>query len=51
MALTKDFEPVRAALLHRVSLPSLESALTELISEETGLDIGSSHKTNSWDWT
>ena len=40
MALTQDFEPVRAALLHRVPLPSLESALTELISEETRLEIG-----------
>ncbi|WOH02105.1 hypothetical protein DCAR_0521493 [Daucus carota subsp. sativus] len=40
MALTQDFEPVRAALLHRVPLPSLESAVAELISEETRLDIG-----------
>ncbi|WOH12602.1 hypothetical protein DCAR_0832108 [Daucus carota subsp. sativus] len=40
MALTQDFEPVRAALLHRVPLPSLESSVTELISEETRLGIG-----------
>nr|XP_017242655.1 PREDICTED: uncharacterized protein LOC108214919 isoform X3 [Daucus carota subsp. sativus] len=40
MALTPDFEPVRAALLHRVPLPSLEGAIAELISEETRLGIG-----------
>nr|XP_017251186.1 PREDICTED: uncharacterized protein LOC108221814 [Daucus carota subsp. sativus] len=40
MALTQDFEPVRAALLHRVPLPSLESSVAELISEETRLGLG-----------
>ena len=40
MALTPDFEPVRAALLHRVPLPSLEGTVAELISEETRLGIG-----------
>ncbi|WOH05162.1 hypothetical protein DCAR_0624576 [Daucus carota subsp. sativus] len=40
MALTQDYEPVRAALLHRVPLPSLESSVAELISEETRLGLG-----------
>ncbi|KAJ4958006.1 hypothetical protein NE237_025117 [Protea cynaroides] len=34
------FEPVRAFLLHRVPLPSLENAIAELISEETRPGIG-----------
>ncbi|KAJ4968314.1 hypothetical protein NE237_015015 [Protea cynaroides] len=32
--------PVRASLLHRVPLPSLEKAIAKLISEETRLGIG-----------
>ena len=39
MALHKNFEPVRASLLHRVPLPTLEQATSELISEETRLGI------------
>ncbi|XP_028054440.1 pectinesterase-like [Camellia sinensis] len=35
MALTSDFEPVRASLLHRTPLPTLEQAISELLSEET----------------
>lgn len=37
MALTTDFEPVRASLLHRSPLPTLEQAISELPSEETRL--------------
>ncbi|KAH7866524.1 hypothetical protein Vadar_021523 [Vaccinium darrowii] len=37
MALTPDFEPVRASLLHRSPLPTLEQAISELLSEETRL--------------
>ena len=40
MTLNQDFEPVRAALLHRIPLPSLEGAVAELIYEETRLGIG-----------
>ena len=39
MAFHKNFEPVRASLLHRVPLPTLEQATSELISEETRLGI------------
>ncbi|GAV58365.1 hypothetical protein CFOL_v3_01899, partial [Cephalotus follicularis] len=35
MALRDDFEPTHASILNRQSLPSLETALSELISEET----------------
>ena len=35
MALTSDFEPVRASLLHRKPLPTLQQAISELISKET----------------
>ncbi|GAV56568.1 hypothetical protein CFOL_v3_00110 [Cephalotus follicularis] len=35
MALRDDFEPTRASILNRQPLPSLEVALSELISEET----------------
>ena len=38
MALTDQFEPVRASLLHRRPLPTLEHAIAELISEETRLN-------------
>lgn len=37
MALTTDFEPVRASLLHRTPLPTLDQAISELLSEETRL--------------
>ncbi|XP_028067417.1 receptor-like protein 15 [Camellia sinensis] len=35
MALTPRFEPVRASLLRRTPLPTLEQAVSELLSEET----------------
>jgi hypothetical protein len=35
MALRADFESTRASLLHRNPLPTLEAAVTELMSEET----------------
>ncbi|KAJ9558092.1 hypothetical protein OSB04_012706 [Centaurea solstitialis] len=35
MGLTDNFENVRASLLHRHPLPTLEDAITELLSEET----------------
>ncbi|GAV72882.1 hypothetical protein CFOL_v3_16370 [Cephalotus follicularis] len=35
MALRDDFEPTRASIMNRQPLPSLETALSELISEET----------------
>lgn len=39
MALTPEYEPVRGSILHRGSLPSLESTVSELLSEETRLSI------------
>nr|XP_025662089.1 uncharacterized protein LOC112757747 [Arachis hypogaea] len=39
MALTDDYEPVRASLLHQNSLPSLEDALPRLNSKETRLGL------------
>ncbi|CAI0550535.1 unnamed protein product [Linum tenue] len=39
MDLHSDFEAVRASLLHRSPLPTLESAISELISEETRLGM------------
>ncbi|GMP89077.1 hypothetical protein CsSME_00040798 [Camellia sinensis var. sinensis] len=39
MALTLVFELVRASLLHRDPLPTLEQVVTELLSEETRLGI------------
>ncbi|XP_072064209.1 uncharacterized protein [Arachis hypogaea] len=39
MALTDDYEPVRASLLHQNPLPSLEDALPRLKSEETRLGL------------
>lgn len=38
MALTDQFEPVRASLLHCQPLPTLEHAIAELISEEIRLN-------------
>ncbi|GAV87069.1 hypothetical protein CFOL_v3_30496, partial [Cephalotus follicularis] len=35
IALRDDFEPIRASILNRQPLPSLETALLELISKET----------------
>uniref|UniRef100_A0A2N9HVC5 CCHC-type domain-containing protein n=1 Tax=Fagus sylvatica TaxID=28930 RepID=A0A2N9HVC5_FAGSY len=37
MALTSEFEPVRAALLQQVPLPTLEFAMSQLLSHETRL--------------
>ncbi|MED6118295.1 hypothetical protein PIB30_001527 [Stylosanthes scabra] len=39
MALTDDYEPVRASLLHLNPLPSLEDALPRLKSEENRLGL------------
>ncbi|XP_015932591.1 uncharacterized protein LOC107458892 [Arachis duranensis] len=39
MALTDDYEPVRASLLHQNPLPSLEDALPRLKFEETRLGL------------
>nr|XP_025702499.1 uncharacterized protein LOC112803201 [Arachis hypogaea] len=39
MALTDDYEPVRASLLHQNPLPSLKDALPRLKSEETRLGL------------
>lgn len=39
MALTDDYEPVRASLLHQEPLPTLEDALPRLQSEETRLGL------------
>ncbi|MED6153118.1 hypothetical protein PIB30_098478 [Stylosanthes scabra] len=39
MALTDDYEPVRASLLHQNPLPSLEDALPRLKSKETRLGL------------
>lgn len=35
MALRDEFEHIKAFILHRKPLPSIEAALTELITEET----------------
>ncbi|XP_028115862.1 uncharacterized protein LOC114313654 [Camellia sinensis] len=37
MALTPSFEPVRTSSLHRLPLPTLEQAISELLSEDTRL--------------
>lgn len=34
MALSHDYEPIRGSILHRGSLPTLEGAMSELLSEE-----------------
>ncbi|GKV28694.1 hypothetical protein SLEP1_g37711 [Rubroshorea leprosula] len=39
MALTDDFEPCRASLLHQPPLPTLDSALSRLLSDETHLGL------------
>ncbi|KAH7845757.1 hypothetical protein Vadar_005655 [Vaccinium darrowii] len=44
MALTSDFEPVRASFLHRNPLPTLEQAISELLSEETRLGTTKSQR-------
>ncbi|MED6197110.1 hypothetical protein PIB30_118152 [Stylosanthes scabra] len=46
MALTDDYEPVRASLLHQNPLPSLEDALPRLKSEETRLCLTRSKSEN-----
>ncbi|KAA8535906.1 hypothetical protein F0562_028384 [Nyssa sinensis] len=47
MALTTDYELVRASFLHRNPLPTLDIAVAELISEETRLDTKkSSHRSD-----
>ena len=39
MAFHKNFEPVRASLLYRMPLPTLEQATSELLSEKIRLGI------------
>ncbi|GFZ03607.1 hypothetical protein Acr_16g0002310 [Actinidia rufa] len=39
MGLSDIYEPVRASLLHRNPLPTLEQAISELLSEETRLGL------------
>ena len=39
MGLTDAYEPVRASLLHRSPLPTLDQAISELLSEETRLGL------------
>ncbi|GFS31554.1 hypothetical protein Acr_00g0018070 [Actinidia rufa] len=39
MGLSDVYEPVRASLLHRIPLPTLEQAISELLSEETRLGL------------
>jgi len=43
MALTHDYEPVRALILQRGFLPTLEGVVSELLSEETRLSILKDH--------
>ncbi|KAF7153584.1 hypothetical protein RHSIM_Rhsim01G0194900 [Rhododendron simsii] len=47
MALTTDFEPARASLLHRNPLPTLDQAISELLSEETRLGTLKSQRLDS----
>ncbi|GFS46314.1 hypothetical protein Acr_00g0101430 [Actinidia rufa] len=39
MGLSDIYEPVRASLLHRIPLSTLEQAISELLSEETSLGL------------
>ncbi|PSS07479.1 ATP-dependent RNA helicase [Actinidia chinensis var. chinensis] len=39
MGLSDIYEPVRASLLHRIPLPTLEQAISELLSKETRLGL------------
>ncbi|GFS38749.1 hypothetical protein Acr_00g0059180 [Actinidia rufa] len=39
MGLSDIYEPVRASLLHRIPLPTLEQAISKLLSEETRLGL------------
>jgi hypothetical protein len=43
MALTSEFEPVRATLLQQVPLPTLEFAMSQLLSHETRLRTLQTH--------
>ena len=44
MGLFDAYEPVRASLFHCISLPTLEQAISELLSEETRIGlISTSH--------
>lgn len=47
MALNQTFKLVRASLLHCVPLPTLESVVSELISEETRLGIAKPNHTDA----
>ncbi|GFZ00766.1 hypothetical protein Acr_14g0004010 [Actinidia rufa] len=39
MGLSDIYEPVRASLLHRIPLPTLEQVISKLLSEETRLGL------------
>lgn len=39
MALNHKYEPIRGSILHRGSLPTIEGAMSELLSEEVRLNI------------
>ncbi|KAK2966740.1 hypothetical protein RJ640_001064 [Escallonia rubra] len=47
MALTDDFESVRASLLHRSPFPTLEAAISDLLYEETRLGSLKSQRTDA----
>jgi hypothetical protein len=47
MALTSEYEPVRAALLQQVPLPTLEFAMSQLLSHETRLRTLQPHHPNA----
>ncbi|GFS37407.1 hypothetical protein Acr_00g0051810 [Actinidia rufa] len=47
MALRDDFDPVCASLLHRSPLPTLEDAVSKLLSEKTCLGSLKTHQLNN----
>ncbi|GFS37423.1 hypothetical protein Acr_00g0051930 [Actinidia rufa] len=47
VGLSDIYEPVRAFLLHRIPLPTLEQAISELLSEETRLGLVSTSHVNT----
>jgi hypothetical protein len=49
-AIRDEFKNTRASLLHRSPLSSLESAFSELVSEETRFSIMKLHTPQRWSW-
>jgi len=47
VVLTHEYEPVRATILHRGSVPTLEGVVSKLLSEETRLSILKSQLVNT----